>query len=846
MTYLEFTNKDIDSVLTLLKTKESGLSPAEAQKRLHDYGPNQLSVREIHWWHIFGRQFKSPFTYLLFFSVGLSFFLKEITDGVIILIFIAINAILGFVQEFHSEKSLKLLASYIVPEARVLRKGVRERINSSELVPGDILLLEAGDVISADVRFISVQGLAVDESILTGESAPVTKMATELSAAKNELSSALNIGFSGTHVVSGEGVGVVVTTGKNTEIGEISRLTIETKPVSSFEIGINKFSRFILLMISIILLILFLVNILIKGSSANIPELLLFSIALAVGVVPEALPVVTTIAFSRGAVRLAKHKVVVKRLSAIEDLGSIEILCTDKTGTLTENSLTVKEVYSTDEKECLKLAVLASASFEEKKRDANNAFDLALLKKITSADKQKLAKVLRLSELPFDPERKRNSVLINYENSETLVVRGAPETIISLCPELDKSRVLELKQWLKNEGLSGRRVIAVATKKVTLKDKFYDARLEAGLAFQGMISFVDPIKKTTGQAIERAKKMGIMVKILTGDNREVAGAVAKEIGLTTQIDDVITGEELFGESLENQKKLVEKYHVFARVSPEQKYKIIELLRAQKEVGYLGEGINDGPALKMAHVGIVVNGASAIAKDAADIVLLQNSLLVIIDGIKEGREIFSNIIKYIKLTLISNFGNFYAVATAALILSFLPMLPIQILLLNLLSDFPMIMISTDKVDIEELRRPKTYNIREVILIALILGIVSTIFDFIFFAVFRNSLPPVMQTYWFMGSVLTELVLIFSVRTRRVFFKARPVSFWLCVVIFVATFITVFLPFTNFGRNVFGFIYPSLNYLGLVFGIVILYFVSTEIIKLLYYRLTNRDGFSARSM
>jgi Mg2+-importing ATPase len=837
MSYLEYISKDHKTVFASLKTSEKGLSLAEAKKRLVEHGPNELTAHQVRWWQILGRQFKSPFTYLLFFAVALSFFLHEITDGAIILIFIAINAVLGFVQEFHSEKSLKLLESYIVPEARVLRQGTVQRIKSSDLVPGDILLLEAGDIISADARFISVQSLVVDESILTGESAPVTKVADGLNVSKNELAAALNIGFSGTKVVSGEARGVVIGTGKQTEIGEISRLTIETKPVSSFELGIRKFSRFILLMISVILLILFLVNIIIKGSSANIPELLLFSIALAVGVVPEALPVVTTIAFSRGAIRLARHKVVVKRLSAIEDLGSVEILCTDKTGTLTENSLTVKEIFATDQKECLKLAALASASFEEKKRDANNSFDLALLKKVAPSDKEKLSAILRISELPFDPERKRNSVLVNYQASPTLIVRGAPETIMSLCKDLGKSKMVEVKEWLKNEGLNGRRVIAIATKKVAQKNKTYDAGLEDDLVFQGMISFVDPIKKTTGEAIERAKKLGVMIKILTGDNREVAGAVAKEIGLISKIDEVITGEELFKESLDNQKLLVERYHVFARVSPEQKYKIVQLLREHKEVGYLGEGINDGPALKMAHVGIVVSGASAIAKDAADIVLLQNSLLVIIEGIKEGREIFSNIIKYIKLTLISNFGNFYAVATAALILPFLPMLPIQILLLNLLSDFPMIMISTDKVDIEELRRPKTYNIREVILIALILGIVSTIFDFVFFAVFRNSPSSVMQTYWFIGSVLTELVLIFSIRTRGLFLKARRISTWLCGVIFTATCITVLIPYSAFGKSVFHFITPSSSYLAMVLGIVALYFISTESIKLLYYRFTN---------
>jgi Mg2+-importing ATPase len=843
MTFSAYTAQSIESIFKQLKTSDKGLKPDEAKRRLVQFGPNQLSAHQVTWWQILVRQFKSPFIYLLFFAVGLSCFLGEITDALVIVVFITVNAVLGFVQEFHSEKSLKLLEEYIVPEARVLR-GIELIIKSSDLVPGDIVIVEAGDVIPADVRFIASNSLLVDESILTGESVPVSKNEQTLSTEVREPYEAVNIGFSGTKVVSGKGTAVVIATGQHAELGTISHLTIETKQVSSFEQGIAKFSKFILRMIVIILVILFIVNLLIKGSSANIPELVLFSIALAVGVVPEALPIVTTIAFSRGALKLAKHKVIVKRLSAIEDLGSIEILCTDKTGTLTENSLTVSAVQAENQEECLTMATLASISLVDTHKEVNNAFDVALLKKLSPAHKKALQTYQRVSELPFDPERKRNSVVVQYDDSYKLIVRGAPEVIFKLCEKSQKDQLKNWQTWLEKEGLQGRRVIAIAEKIFTKKDTTYTAKDESNLQCIGLISFVDPIKKSTHYAVEQAKRLGVEIKILTGDNKQVAGAVAHQIGLIAHPEEVLTGEELEQQTLEKQQELVKKYHVFARVSPEQKYYIIELLRAQKEVGFLGEGINDAPALKMAQVGIVVNGAALIAKEAADIVLLQNSLADIIDGIKEGRQIFSNIIKYIKLTLISNFGNFYAIAAAALILPFLPMLPIQILLLNLLSDFPMITLSLDTVDGEELRRPKTYNIREVVLISLLLGIVSTLFDFIFFAAFRHSPPTLMQTSWFMGSVLTELVLIFSIRTRFIFWKAKAPHSLLITASLIAAGITILLPFSFIGHSLFQFAVPNWGSIKLIVFIVCGYFIANESIKLLYYRFTNHEVVSSK--
>ena len=619
----------------------------------------------------------------------------------------------------------------------------------------------------------------------------------------------------------------------------MAKLTIETNRESAFEKGITKFSTFILKMIIVILVLLFVSNILIKGREANIVELILFSIALAVSVIPEALPLVTTLSLSRGALRLAKDKVVVKRLSAVEDLGSIEILCTDKTGTITENKLEVSSVMAEDPKKCLFYVNLASSFLADKDTEPNNSFDIALWKKLSLIDRKKIKNFTRLREIPFDPVRRRNDVLAQANDECVLITRGAPEEVLSLCRGINKTKKEELLERVIKSGQSGQRVLAVGFKKIeTSNCKII--KEEDNLEFLGLISFIDPIKPSTKSALKQAKNLGVQIKILTGDAREVAGAVAVSVGLVKSFEEVITGIEIENMSEEEREKAVEKYHVFARVSPQQKFLIIQLLQKKFEVGFLGEGINDAPALKLANVAMVVEGASDIAREASDIVLLNRSLAVIIDGIKGGREIFANTIKYLKITLISNFGNFYAIAIASLMITFLPMLPVQILLLNLLSDFPMIAIAADTVDTTELRSPKSYNVREVVLMAIFLGIVSTVFDFIFFALFYKHTPEVLQTNWFIGSVLTELVLIYSVRTRFFCLRAKPASLTLVGLSVLAIITTIVLPYTVFGSNFFHFKAPTFEDLFLILGIVAVYFVVTEIIKLFYYRVVNHTN------
>ena len=834
MNALSSTAKKIDVVFNELSTAAVGLSEDEASARLQKFGSNQISGERIHWWQILYRQFNTPFIFLLIAAMALSLAMKEFINSIMILCFVVVNAVLGFVQEYHSERSLEFLKKYVVASARVRRAGQEVSIPCKDLVPGDIVIIEAGDIIPADLRLFVANDLAIDESILTGESAPVEKTADAFSKAASAYHEAANCAFTSTTVMSGKGVGVAIATGRVTALGDISRLTMETYHESSFQKGIAKFSKFILRMILVILVVLFGVNIFIKGGNANIFELLLFSVALAVSVVPEALPVVTTIALSRGAALMARHKVVVKRLSAVEDLGSIEVLCVDKTGTLTENHLTVRDVFGADRAKVLFSAALASSFLGEKKREPNNAFDLALWDALPAGERKTLSRYSKISDIPFDPVRRRNSVLIKTGSVCRLIVRGAPEVVARLCLNLPLSEKKKIDQWILNEGKVGNRVIAVAERSLSGRE-CHSVGDEGGLSFVGLISFVDPVKATAPSALAEAKKLGVQVKILTGDSREVAAAVAASVGLVRGNHEVITGEELDALATRAERQAAaEKMIVFARVSPRQKYEIIELLQNKFEVGFLGEGINDAPALKMANVGIVVDGASDIAREAADIVLLKRSLSVIIDGIREGREIFANTVKYIKATLISNFGNFFAIAVASLLIPYLPMLPAQILLLNLLSDFPMIAIAADTVDRDELRRPRSYNVREVVIISLILGAVSTVFDFIFFAVFNRQEPAILQTGWFIGSVLTELLLIFSIRTHFFFARAKPPRFILATLSVVACLAAIGIPYSAFGQNIFGFIPPNGRSLLLVLVIASSYFIVTETIKVLFYQ------------
>ncbi|HAT68605.1 MAG TPA: cation-transporting ATPase [Candidatus Yonathbacteria bacterium] len=841
MDFSEYTNTDIPSIVkTFLVDPAFGLKPTEVESRRKEHGLNRLAESKIHPWKIFLRQFKSSFIYLLLGAAVLSFLLGEIIEGWMIVLFILINTSLGFYQEYQSEKTVELLKRYIATKVKVRRDGAVSTIDASDLVPGDIVVIEAGDSIPADIRIIEDMNLTVNEEPLTGESVPVKKESSPLTYAATELYEAKNIGFSGTTIVSGRGLGIVFAIGTRTMLGDIARLAGMATRESKFEQELGKFSKFILYLVVTTLGLIFIANLLIKGWDANIASLAIFSVALAVSVVPEALPVVMTFSLSRGARRLAKNHVVVKRLSSIEDLGSIQVLCTDKTGTITENKLTVHTTCSANAEkpidEIIFAANMGGSYLSLRARGTNpDPFDVALWEALTEDDQARLATYRPIEDIPFDPVRKKNSVLLEHNGATLLIVRGATEAILDASSMSDEEQN-RVASWVADEGRAGRRTLAVASKVISSND-YDNVQDETDLTFIGCVSFIDPIKESAREAIKQAMNLKVGIKILTGDSREVAGTVAFEVGLAKTQSEAMTAHELFALNDTERDETLERVNVFARVSPEEKYRIIELLQKKYQVGFLGEGINDAPALKLANVAIVVDSASNIAREAADIILLEKGLDVVVGGIREGRAIFANTIKYIKSSLSSNFGNFYAVAISSLFIPFLPMLPLQILLVNLLSDFPAIAIATDTVDAEELNDPKQYNIRKIIMFGTTLGIVSTVFDFITFASFYKVSAEALQTHWFMVSILTEILFLYSIRSNKFFLKAKAPSAPLMLLSLFAIVSTITIPFTEFGHTFFHFISPTAQSLGFVLGIVVAFFIATETAKLLYYRLAQ---------
>jgi len=833
MKYSEYTIKNTEETLLTIKSSEKGISEKEAENRLKIHGFNEVKTKQTGLFDIFLRQFKSPFFYLLFVASIVALLIGEMIDALVVMLFIIVNVALGFFQEFRAEKAVSLLKKYLPAKVRVLREEVEKTIEKKFLVPGDVVLLEPGNIVPADMRILKVQNFLIDESVLTGESAPVSKISQPLPKETTEVFEAKNIVFAGTSVVSGKGKGVVIGTGKETIFGEITKIISGITRESSYEKEVIDFSKIIMKIVVSTIVVLFLINLFTRGTT-NFFTFLFFCIALIVSILPEALPVVVTFNLSRGALKMAKEKVVVKRLSAVEDLGDIEVLCIDKTGTITENKLSLENVNSPDKEKCLLFGLLSSAYTKEQIKSTFNPFDLALFKKASPEIHQNINSFEQIAELPFDNFRLRASVLLKDKREKLfLIVKGAPESIFKISSKVygDIDRI-KIENEIKEEGKKGKRVLAVAFK--TFDKSSYSETDEKDLIFLGYFSFTDPIKKTAKSAIDLSRKLGLKIKILSGDSKEVSGAVAKEIGLIDNPEKVILGADLDALPKEDFENICEEFSVFARVSPGTKLKIIQALQKKYGVGFLGEGLNDAPALKTANVAIAVEGATDIAKEVSDVILLKKDLRVIVDGIKNGRDIFSNINKYIKCTLASNFGNFYSIAVISLFITFLPLLPVQILLVNFLSDFPLIAVATDSIDVEELKRPKLYQLNKVLLLIILLAFVSTIFDFIFFGIFYKSQPAVIQTLWFIESILTEILLIFAIRTRHLFFKTKRPGLPLMILVLLDAVFIVSLPFSSFGHEFFHFVSPPLFSLFIVLFLVSNYFILSEAVKLFYFR------------
>lgn len=829
--YIEYVTLSDQEIAKSLDTSLSeGLSAQEVQKRLATFGLNALESGEKPLSELIKRQINTPFFYLFFGTCILYFIIGEFSDGIIILIIMCINFALTFYQEYRASHNIELLKKYIVSHVDVIRSGKQIEVESSQLVPGDIIILNAGDNIPADCRFLQTDQVAVDESALTGESVTVEKNADAQTQKPNDIFTTPNIGFAGTAMQKGSATAVVFATGTQTQFAHIASTAKQAIRQTALSTGTEQLASFILKMVIIVIVAALLFHIFIQHAHTSITEVIIFATALAVSVIPEALPLVTTLCLSQGALALAKRGVIVKRLSAIEDLGSIDVLCTDKTGTLTENIMQVTDTYPNTSRDMLMAMGCALAPTIAMYTKTKKGFESAVWHTLEKKEQDALLHAQLIKHAPFDPTIKRTIHLVTFQNNTLLITYGAPESIFEICAQPFKKNGDE-HAWIMQEEQKGNRVLAIAQKVMTKAPEALDK--EKDYEFKGLIAFADPIKKTAAAAIAHARKLGIQIKIISGDSPYICHTVASQLGLIKESDEVLIGADFEAQSPNERAKSAEKYTVFARFSPEQKCDLISFLEKQYSVGYVGDGINDAPALKLANASLSVDKAVDVARDAADIILLEKSLSVIVNGIQEGRIIFANTLKYITIVLVSNTGNLFAIIAALLYLGYIPLLPIQILLINLIADFPMIVIATDNVSRDDVHDIPRYDTHELARAAFILGAFSIIFDCCIFLLFKDKPIALFRSCWFILCVLSELVIIFSLRSKQLFFHATRPSWLLIILSLLAAIVTIALPFTTIGQRSLQLVPVPLPYLLIIGGLAITYFFTNEWVKLWVY-------------
>jgi Mg2+-importing ATPase len=791
-------------------TTLNGLTHAEVTSRQKEFGLNAIPEIKHRLLRLILRQFTGIFNLLLIAATIVTLLLGEPIDAAFIFFFVLLGATLNIYQEYKANDAADKLKSFLVKTITLVRDGQTLNLTTDQLVPGDILKLESGDIVPADAVIRQALNLIVDETTFTGESIPVTKTASENAEDASDPQHTL---LQGVNLISGNALAEVTATGTHTRLANIAKTASDVQAESDLTKGVDRISKFILRVTLIVMAFLIIANILIDGKGVDIPQLLIFAIALAVSVIPEALPLVLTFALSRGALDMSKKKVIVKRLTSVQDLGSVNLLCTDKTGTITENKLYYRASYR-DPNSAFDPMVLARLAAINLDKAVPEPFDRAVDAAVNEEQRQVVNQYSLTQEEAFDPTLRSNGALVKNEQGQELHIRrGSPEYFLKL-GLVDREQV---KGWMDSEESLGHRVLGTS----------YDD--DSGAKFAGFVSFEDRLKASTKATVASAKALNVNITIITGDSLLVAKAVGRDAGLVSQDDEVIEAREFLDLPVNEIHSRIGYIRVFARTTPEEKLDLINLLKEQFTVGYLGEGINDAPALKAANVSMVVESASDVARETADIVLLDSDLHVIIDGIRIGRTTHVNTLKYIRATLVSNFGNFFSVAIGSLLISFLPMLPKQLLLLNLLSDFPMMAIAFDRVSDDEIAHPQTYDFRSLYITFVTLGLVSTVFDFLYFALFYRISPAVLQTNWYIGSVLTELLLIFSIRSFKPLWKAGLPSRLIQILSYGAMILTVVIPLVPFTRNFFQFVLPTWQQLALIFGIALTYLAATEVVK-----------------
>ncbi|MFA5786194.1 MAG: magnesium-translocating P-type ATPase [Actinomycetota bacterium] len=761
---------DVGEVLSQMATRKEGLASEDAATRLSTWGPNAIRTHHAEALRLFARQFRSPLLLLLLVTAAVSFFLGQRSDAVTIGAIVALSVGLGFIGEYRAALAANALHSQIRPAALVLRDGHWSSCDVTELVPGDIVRLQLGGIVPADVRILQASGLECDESILTGESLPVEK-SSEPVAAGTGSSDLSSCAFMGTVVRTGSGEGVVVATGGRAEFGRIALGLGERHPETEFQAGLRQFSALLVRVAGVLTSLIFVVNLLLRRPFI---DALLFSLAIAVGMTPQLLPAVVTTSLATGSRRLARQKVLVKRLVCIEDLGDIEVLLTDKTGTLTEGRISFERAIDAAGSESDRVMLLGllcnEATMEDGAPVGGNQLDVALWQ-APGASGVAVSSFRRVALVPFDHDRRMVSVLVDSDDgSRLLITKGAPEAVLAQCVHVPAAA----QGLLDDQFSAGSRVVAIGTRAAPGLESL-SPQEEHDLELAGFLIFLDPTKASAASAIQRLQRLGITVKIVTGDNDRVAQTVCAALGMACS--GTLTGADLDGLDDDQLAEKVASTTIFARVSPEQKARIIQAQRrGGSDVAFLGDGVNDALALHHADVGISVDTAADVAKDAADIILLEKDLDVLANGVAEGRRTFANTIKYVLMGTSSNFGNMFSAAAASAFLKFLPMLPSQVLLNNLLYDSSQMAIPTDHVDEEMAERPSHWDISFIRHFMTFFGPISSLFDFLTFAimlgVFRAG-PQLFRSGWFVESLATQTLVIFVIRTRRVpFFRSRP--------------------------------------------------------------------------
>lgn len=828
-----------EAVIKRMDTTPKGLAEEEARKRLREYGPNEparkkkrtLLVQVL-------SKFVNPLVIVLLIIAGFSLFFGERISALLVILMAIMSVLLSFVQEYRAGKEAEKLSEMVRATATVFRNSRPRDILIREIVPGDVVDLFAGNMIPADLRIISCKDLFLNEASLTGESFPAKKTADPAPPASSPATDLRNIAFMGSSVVSGTALGVVIRTGAATQFGEIAARLAAMRVETGFDTGMRRFTWLMIRAMLCMVAFIFAINALRRGDWI---ESLLFSLGVAVGLTPEMLPMIVAINLSKGAIAMSRKKVIVKRLNSIQNFGAMDILCTDKTGTLTMDRIVLEkhcDVVRKESDDVLRYAYINSFY----QTGLKNLLDRTILKHQKLLVKQ----YRKIDEVPFDFFRKIMSVVVEMDGKHRLIAKGAPEEIFKRCKKFElEGEILDLGEMLLTDlreeydtlSSEGFRVLAIAYRDLDAAQHVYSKDDERDLILKGYVAFLDPPKPSARRAIEVLRRLGVECKVLTGDNALVTRKICGAVGLDVKAMAVGTDVEKMDDR--ELRERVKTTTIFARLSPIQKERVIHALHANGHiVGYLGDGINDAPALKASDVGISVDNAVDIAKESADMILLKKSLMVLEDGVRQGRRTFGNIVKYIKMGSSSNFGNMLSMTGASIFLPFLPMLPIQILLLNFLYDVSQIAIPMDEVDKEYLLRPRPWNVSYIRKFMLIIGPISSIYDFLTFAVMLSFFhcannPKLFHTGWFIESLCTQTLVIYVIRTAKVPFIESWPSRFLVMTSLAIVAAGIVIPLSPLAGP-FGFVVPPAAYFLILIAMVGSYLYLVQVVKVWFIR------------